>query len=58
VWKARVKDEADKLTAALRAAKLRDLDDSLLAPLGPTPSGDAGSAARRGSAAPSTAPKK
>jgi peptidyl-prolyl cis-trans isomerase C len=58
VWKARVKDEADKLTAALRAAKLRDLDDSLLATLGPTPSGDAGSAARRGSAAPSTAPKK
>jgi len=60
VWKARVKDESDKLTAALRAAKLHDLDESLLATLGPTPSGDAGGAGGappRGSAA-SPAPSK
>lgn len=30
LWKARVKEETDKLVARLRAAKLRDLDDSLL----------------------------
>jgi peptidyl-prolyl cis-trans isomerase C len=58
VWKGRVKDEADKLTAALCAAKLHDLDESLLATLGPTPSGDAGGAAARGSAAAPAASKK
>jgi peptidyl-prolyl cis-trans isomerase C len=31
LWKGRVKDETDKLVASLRAAKLRDLDESLLA---------------------------
>ena len=30
IWKARVKDETDKLIATLRAAKVRDLDASLL----------------------------
>jgi peptidyl-prolyl cis-trans isomerase C len=30
IWKARVKDETDKLVARLRAAKVRDLDASLL----------------------------
>jgi len=57
LWKSRVKDESDKLTASLRAAKVHDLDESLLATLGPTPSGDAGSAPR-GSAAAPTASKK
>jgi peptidyl-prolyl cis-trans isomerase C len=57
LWKSRVKDEADKLTAALRAAKVHDLDESLLATLGPTPSGDAGSAPHASAAAP-TASKK
>jgi peptidyl-prolyl cis-trans isomerase C len=37
VWKARVKDETDKLVATLRAAKLRDLDEAPLALLGATP---------------------
>ncbi|MGD0525269.1 MAG: hypothetical protein ABSE49_09005, partial [Polyangiaceae bacterium] len=54
LWKTRVKDETDKLTASLRAAKLKDLDDSLLATLGPTPSGDA---AAPHAAAPAAPPK-
>jgi peptidyl-prolyl cis-trans isomerase C len=33
IWKARVKEETDKLIASLRASKLRDLNDSLLATL-------------------------
>jgi peptidyl-prolyl cis-trans isomerase C len=45
LWKTRVKDESDKLIATLRAAKVHDLDEALLATLGPTPSGDAGGAA-------------
>lgn len=58
LWKTRVKDESDKLIASLRAAKLRDLDESLLATLGPTPSGDAAVPAPRGSAAAPAASKK
>jgi peptidyl-prolyl cis-trans isomerase C len=42
LWKTRVKEETDKLVAALRAAKLHDLNASLLATLGPTPAPDAG----------------
>ncbi|HEY6463785.1 MAG TPA: peptidyl-prolyl cis-trans isomerase [Polyangiaceae bacterium] len=41
LWKARVKDETDKLTASLRASKLRDLDEAPLALLGTTPVVDA-----------------
>jgi peptidyl-prolyl cis-trans isomerase C len=55
LWKARVKDETDKLTASLRAAKLKDLDESLLATLGPTPSGEAGSTPH--AVAPAASPK-
>jgi peptidyl-prolyl cis-trans isomerase C len=58
LWKTRVKDEADKLIAALRAARVHDLDESQLALLGPTPTGDAGGPPARGSAAASAAPKK
>ncbi|HEY5243912.1 MAG TPA: peptidyl-prolyl cis-trans isomerase, partial [Polyangiaceae bacterium] len=58
LWKTRVKDESDKLIASLRAAKLRDLDESLLATLGPTPSGDAAAPAPRGSTAGPAASKK
>jgi peptidyl-prolyl cis-trans isomerase C len=45
LWKARVKDETDKLVASLRAAKLKDLDDSPLALLGTTPEPEVGDAA-------------
>jgi peptidyl-prolyl cis-trans isomerase C len=41
LWKTRVKEETDKLIAALRAAKLHDLNASLLATLGPTLAPDA-----------------
>src|ERR1019366_7339698 len=58
VWKTRVKEETDRLTTALRAAKVHDLDESLLATLGPTPSGDGGGAAPRGSAVAPAASKK
>jgi peptidyl-prolyl cis-trans isomerase C len=58
VWKSRVKDESDKLIVALRAARLHDLDESLLATLGPTPTGDAGGAAPHGSAVAPAASKK
>jgi peptidyl-prolyl cis-trans isomerase C len=44
IWKARLKDETDKLVASLRAAKVRDMNASLLDLLGPTPAGDAGGA--------------
>jgi peptidyl-prolyl cis-trans isomerase C len=44
LWKSRVKTETDKLTTALRGAKVHDLDESLLLTLGATPSGDAGAA--------------
>lgn len=44
LWKARVKDESDRLVASLRAAKLRDMNASLLDLLGPTAFGDAGGA--------------
>jgi peptidyl-prolyl cis-trans isomerase C len=44
LWKARVKDETDRLVASLRAAKLRDMNASLLDLLGPTAFGDAGGA--------------
>jgi peptidyl-prolyl cis-trans isomerase C len=46
LWKARVKDETDKLVASLRAARLKDLDDSPLALLGTTPEPERGDAAR------------
>jgi peptidyl-prolyl cis-trans isomerase C len=58
LWKTRVKDESDKLTASLRAARVHDLDESLLATLGPTPSGDAGAVASGASAASPTPTKK
>jgi peptidyl-prolyl cis-trans isomerase C len=48
LWKTRVKDETDKLIAGLRAARLHDLDESLLATLGATPSGEVGGASSRG----------
>ena len=41
IWKARVKEETDKLVAGLRAAKLRDLHDDLLLTVD-LPLGDAG----------------
>ncbi len=44
IWKARVKDETDKLVASLRAAKLKDLSDSPLALLGTTPEPEVGDA--------------
>jgi peptidyl-prolyl cis-trans isomerase C len=37
LWKARVKDETDELTASLRASRLRDLDEAPIALLGTTP---------------------
>jgi len=46
LWKARVKEETDRLVAGLRAAKLRDLDESLLDTLGPTPEPERGDAGR------------
>jgi peptidyl-prolyl cis-trans isomerase C len=45
LWKARVKDETDKLVGSLRATKLKDLDDSPLALLGTTPEPEVGDAA-------------
>ena len=58
LWKTRVKEGTDRLTTALRAAKVRDLDESLLATLGPTPSGDAGGASPHASAGAPAASKK
>ncbi len=58
VWKARVKDESDKLIATLRAARVHDLNESLLATLGPTPTGDGGGPPPHGSAAAPAASKK
>jgi len=49
IWKARVKQETDKLVAALRAAHLRDLDAALLAAVDlPAGAGDVSSAPPRG----------
>jgi peptidyl-prolyl cis-trans isomerase C len=42
LWKAHVKDETDKLVAALRASKLRDFNDAPLSLLGTTPSPEGG----------------
>ena len=50
LWKSRVKDETDKLVASLRAAKVHNLDESLVVLLGGAPSADAGGASPRGSA--------
>jgi peptidyl-prolyl cis-trans isomerase C len=44
LWKTRVKEATDGLIAGLRAARLHDLDVSLLSTLGATPPGDAGGA--------------
>jgi peptidyl-prolyl cis-trans isomerase C len=47
LWKARLKDETDKLLARLRAAKVRDSNPSLLDLLGaPAAPGDAGGASQ------------
>jgi len=48
LWKARVKDETDRLVASLRAAKLRDFNPAPLDTLGATPFGDGGAGARDG----------
>jgi peptidyl-prolyl cis-trans isomerase C len=47
LWKTRVKTETDALVARLRAARLHDLNESLLATLGATPSGDGGGGAKK-----------
>jgi peptidyl-prolyl cis-trans isomerase C len=43
LWKARLKTETEKLVASLRAAKLRDLDESLLDTIDVSATADAGS---------------
>ena len=48
LWKARVKDETDKLIARLRAARLRDFNEGPLADLPATLGGDAGASPLRG----------
>jgi peptidyl-prolyl cis-trans isomerase C len=57
LWKTRVKDETDKLVASLRAAKLHDLNVSLLANLGTALSSDAGGAPSQGGIFALPAPK-
>jgi peptidyl-prolyl cis-trans isomerase C len=54
LWKAHVKDETDRLVTALRAAKLRDVNEAQLALLGTTPSPEAGA---RPTASPSGSPR-
>ena len=46
IWKGRVKEETEKLIASLRASKLRDLNESLLATLR-LPESDTGTARKR-----------
>jgi peptidyl-prolyl cis-trans isomerase C len=48
LWKTRVKEETDGLIASLRAARLRDLDVSVLSTLGAMPARDAGGASAQG----------
>ncbi|HEY1694762.1 MAG TPA: peptidyl-prolyl cis-trans isomerase [Polyangiaceae bacterium] len=58
LWKARVKDETDKLTASLRASKLRDFDEAPLALLGTTPVVDAAPPGAAGSPSATASPSR